>query len=224
MKAWFEAALGACDIYDDAVDELMGRGATRDLIKQWNIKSFEPPIEPCPDESLHERFGPHFEVMEGRTIFPLYSPRGQLLGFDSRAIGRKNEVRLMLPESHWQPVWINMPGAMDKIFQRRIVVVVEGRYDVFAMLQIVKKEVVLGSGPAHLNWRQLEFLRRWNVEVWVVFDQDPTGRKGTEQALKDLRARGVECREIPYGRSGDDPGGIWDRGGVPALQGEFPYF
>ena len=130
----------------------------------------------------------------------------------------------MFPESYWQPVWINMPGAMEKVYERRRIIIVEGRYDVWAMLKIVKTDAVLGSGPAHLNWRQLEWLRRWNVETWLAFDQDDTGRKGTQDALRDLARRGVKCRELPYGRTGDDPGLIWDKGGESALLDAFPYF
>lgn len=224
MREWIENALSDCVVSEEAEAYLLGRGATREIIEQWGIKVFECPAQECPDERYHEKLGTHFDIFEGRVIYPLRSLRGTLLGFDSRSLGHKNEIRFMLPESHWHAVWINMPGAMEKIYQRRRVVVVEGRYDVFAMLRIVKEEAVLGSGPAHLNWRQLEFLRRWGVEVWIVYDRDPAGMKGTEDGLKDLRYRGVECRELPYGRKGDDPGLIWDNGGEPALRGVFPYF
>lgn len=224
MKEWLENALADCVLTEDAEDYLLGRGATRDLLERWGVKVFECPSEPCPDERFHEKLGTHFDLFEDRVIYPLRSPRGALLGFDSRSLDRKNEVRFMLPESQWHPVWINMPDAMEKVYAGHPVVVVEGRYDVFAMLRIVKHQAVLGSGPAHLNWRQLEFLRRWCSEVWIAYDRDPAGAKGTESALKDLGFRGVQCRELPYGRTGDDPGLIWDRGGDAALREAFPYF
>lgn len=224
MRDWLESALADCVISEEAEALLLGRGATREIIQQWGIKVFECPAEPCPDSKYHKKFGAHFDMFEGRILFPLRSPRGALLGFDSRSVGRKNEIRFLLPESQWNPVWINMPMAMELIYAGRPIVVVEGRYDVFAMLRIVKTNPVLGSGPAHLAWKLMDFLERWGNEVWIAFDQDDPGRKGTQDAVKSLGFRGVECRDLPYGRWKDDPGAIWDRGGDATLKEAFPYF
>jgi len=218
LTEWLRAALEASPLTEEARDYLMGRAATPEIIDTWGIKVWDPPLEPCPKRNLHEHYGAHFERFEGKVIYPLYNPRGKLLGFDSRHIDRKDDVRFLLPESHWNPVWIGMPFAMEALWEGRDLIVVEGRYDVFAM------KGVLGSGPARLSWKQTEHLYRWmRGHVYMVYDNDDPGKKGTADALEVLSRRQVPCSRLPYGKSGDDPGLIWDRGGVEALRTAFRY-
>lgn len=228
LAEWLEAALESCPVTEDARDYLMGRGAAPEVIEKWGIKVWDPPLEPCPQANLHEHYGKHFERFEDKVIYPLYSPKGDLLGFDSRHIDRKDDVRFLLPKNRWNPVWIGMPDAMEKIWSGCDVIIVEGRFDVFAMLQLTTSrgidKAVLGSGPAHLSWKQVEYLVRWmRGHVYVAYDNDPTGKKGTEDALKNLARREVPCSDLRYGKPQDDPGLIWDRGGVQTLHEAFPY-
>lgn len=225
LSAWLAAALQLCSLSEDARDYLMGRGATPEVIEQWKLVTFEAPPEPCPDERLHKHYGTNFDRFEGKVIYPLYSPRGRLLGFDSRTPYAKDDDRYLLPESRWNPVWIGMPAAMPAIWKGADIIVVEGRFDVWAMLHATTRgQAVLGSGPAHLSYKQTEFLRRWaQSDVYMGYDNDAAGKKGIADALKHLEMKRVSCNELRYGRTGDDPGAIWDRGGVEALQEAFPH-
>lgn len=237
VSEWLQEALEMCVVTDDARDYLMGRGATPRVIEEWGIKVWDPPLTPCPDVSIHEYYGAHFERFEGKVIYPLLSPRGKFLGFDSRHIDAKDDVRYLLPESRWNPVWVGMPTAMGKIWRGCDVVVVEGRFDVFAMLQLIEAngsdKAVIGSGPAHLSWKQVEFLKRWcsSVDipnkkrpphVYMGYDNDDAGHKGSADAIKHLSYGQVESSRLRYGKPGEDPGAIWDRGGVRSLQENFP--
>lgn len=225
LAAWLTSTLALCELSEEHRDHVMGRGATHEVIEQWGMTSFEAPPDPCPDERLHKHYGECFDRFEGKIIYPLYSPRGHLLGFDSRTPGRKDDDRYLLPESRWNSVWIGMPAAMGAVWGRRDIVVVEGRADVWAVLHACTQgQAVLGSGPAHLSWKQLEFLRRWaRGDVYMSYDNDPAGKKGIADALENLEQRRVRCSELRYGRAGDDPGKIWDRGGAEALRKAFPY-
>jgi len=224
LDEWLEAALAGCSMTEEARDYLMGRAATPEIIEEWGIKVWDPPLEPCPQSNLHEHYGQHFERFADKIIYPLYSPKGTLLGFDSRHIDRKDDVRFLLPKSRWNPVWIGMPSAMQLLWAGKDVIIVEGRFDVYAMLHVAKDRAVLGSGPAHLSWKQVEYLARWvKGHVYLAYDNDPTGKKGTEDALKNLDRRGVSCSQLRYGKPQDDPGLIWDRGGVQTLHEAFPY-
>ena len=228
IAEWLTEALSASPLTEEARDYLMGRAATPEIIDSWKIKVWDPPLSPCPQTNLHEHYGTHFERFEGKVIYPLYSPKGKFLGFDSRHIDQKDDVRFLLPENRWTPVWIGMPSAMQSIWEGRDVVIVEGRYDVFAMLQLVatrkSDKAILGLGPAHLSWKQVEFLGRWVTgRVYIAFDNDDPGKKGTAEALENLSRRDVECSQLRYGKPKEDPGLIWDRGGVEALSAAFPY-
>jgi hypothetical protein len=231
MREWLLAALEACSLDDEALNYLVARGATPEIIEQWGIKTWDCPLQRCQDTQMAEKYGPYFEHLAGRVVYPLWSARGELLGIDTRNVDRKDDVRVLLAESRWNAVWIGMPVAMDAIWNRRDVYLVEGRFDVFAMLHVVREAAVLGSASAGLSWRQADFLGRWlggrvteerSGRVHIVYDMDDAGREGSSKVLRDLQRRGVECDEIRYGRAGDDPGAIWDRGGRDALRAAFP--
>lgn len=225
VAAWLASALEMCSLSEEHRDYVMGRGATPEVIERWGITSFEAPPEPVPESSLHRHYGEHLDRFEGKIIYPLYSPRGRLLGFDSRTPYHKDDDRFLLMEARWNPVWIGMPSAMEAVWAGRDIVVVEGRADVWAVLHVCSRgQAVLGSGPAHLSYKQTEFLRRWALgDVYMAYDNDDAGKKGTADALRHLERLRVECNEIRYGRTGDDPGAIWDRGGAEALREAFPH-
>jgi len=223
MREWIEDVLAQCSLDDDCLGYLLSRGATMNVIEDWGMTTFMPPTVEAPDAMFKERYGKHGEFFEGRAVIPLWSPRGTLLGFDSRAIGdTKKASRYMIGDRPWAVCWIGAKTAMRKIWEGKDPWVVEGAFDVFALMHALDAPV-LGAGPARLVWGQLEFLRRFCKFVNLAFDRDATGRKGTEQAMKDLARINVGCRDIPYGKPGDDPGAIWLRGGANGMRGAFPY-
>jgi DNA primase len=223
LAEWLEDALEASTLTPEARAYLMGRGATPEIIEAWGIKVFDCPTTPCPQESLHEHHGEHFDRYEGKIAYPLRSPGGRLLGFESRSLDRKDYDQYLLAPSRWNPLWIGMPQAMDAVWEGRDLIIVEGAFDLFAMQHVAGGRGVLGSGTAKLSWNQIEFLRRWaRGYVLVAYDRDATGRQGTQDVLKKLSGRGVQCSELRYGNAGDDPGAIWDRGGDTALRESFP--
>jgi len=225
MSAWLATALDLCSLSEEHRDYVMGRGATPEVIEQWGMMTFEAPPDPVPDTSLHRHYGEYLERFEGKIIYPLLSPRGRLLGFDSRTPYRKDDDRFLLVEARWNPVWIGMPGAMGAIWNGHDIVVVEGRADVWALLHATTRgQAVIGSGPAHLSYKQAQFLRRWALgDVYMAYDNDDAGKKGAEDAVENLSFGRVRCSKLRYGRAGDDPGAIWDRGGVEELREAFPH-
>jgi len=221
VRAWLTKALSACELSEEASQYLLGRGLLPEVIRAWGFVTWDPSEEPCPDALLAEKLGPHWERLEGRVIYPLYSPRGLLLGFECRTPYLKDVFRLLLPDASGYPVWIGMPGAMGPIWEGRPVIVVEGFFDVAALHHVVSGAVVLGSGPSQLSHAQLDFLRRFRPEVHMVYDMDKAGRRGAEQAYKALLRHGVSCYVHSYGQEGDDPGLIWQRGGRDLLRKMF---
>ena len=223
MRAWVEDAFAQSQLNDDCLGYLLGRGATMEVIEQWEITTFTCPKEPAPDALFRERHGAHGGFFEGRVLIPLWSPRGTLLGFDSRGTGDvKRASRYMIGDRPWAVCWIGLKTAMRKIWGGQDPWIVEGAFDVFALMHATDAPV-LGTGPARLVQNQLEFLRRFCKYVNLAFDRDKTGRKGTKRALFDLSKLEVGCRDVPYGKSDDDPGAIWLRGGAAGMRAAFPY-
>ncbi len=223
LREWIEVALAQCSLNDEGMGYLLSRGARMDVISQWEMTTFTPPREPAPDDTFRERYGTHGEFFERRVLIPLWCPRGTLLGFDSRAIGdTKRASRYLIGDRPWAVCWIGIRSAMRKIWEGQDPWIVEGAFDVFALMHAIDGPI-LGAGPARLVYGQLEFLRRFCKFVNLVFDRDATGRKGTKKAMEDLARINVGFRDIPYGKLEDDPGAIWLRGGQIGMRSAFPY-
>lgn len=221
MREWLQQALQQSPLQEASKQYLLARGAKSTLIKRWGFCNFKPPQEDCPDPK-YKNFGRHFEAFRNKLITPLWSPRGVLMGFDSRTPERRDLRRFFLPEAHWNPVWIGMPWAMPLIWDKRPIWVVEGGPDAFALKRVVK-DPVLGSGPAGLSYNQIEFLKRWGGDVNFCLDRDKTGIRAARKAMKQLRPHGVQCRDIPF-RGGKDPNSIYEKGGDEALERAFSRF
>lgn len=223
-REWLTRALKGSFLQEGSEFYLLGRGAKRETLNEIGAANFDPPLDPCPYSEWHRKYGVYWERLSGRIALPLYSPTGKLLGFDSRPPGQKNDRRIMLPQASWSPVWIGMSkDTVDKIWSGASVWIVEGFYDYFAMEHILPEgDVLLGSGPAHLNRHHVEFLRRVKPSlVNLCLDRDAAGYKGMKDAQRDLSRVRIQSRILSYGKDGDDPGDIWDRGGKKALQDAF---
>ena len=225
MKAWLRQTILSSDLSEGDRDYLLARGAKSSTIDRIQAITFEPPVEPCPDPNLAKKFGDHWEWFEGKILLPVYTIRGELLGFDSRTADKKDPLRFIIPGMHWNVPWIGMPFAMERIWAGKPVWVVEGYFDYFSLEHVVEEDAILGSGPAHLSYKHVEFLRRWKPPmVNMCFDRDEAGYKGSAQAISDLTRLRVTCREVPYGKTGVDPGDLWTRGGSEALREAFSRF
>lgn len=220
LRQWLKTNLSTCSLSEEAEGYLLGRGVSPRIIEEWGLVTWEAPTEPCPDPVMSSRLGSFWEHLEGRILFPLYSPRGMLAGFDCRSPGQKDIFRYLLPDSELWPIWVGMPYLMEALWRLRVVIIAEGFFDVVA-LHHVTRAPVLGSGPAHLTKAQMEFLVRLGCEVHMVYDMDSVGRKGSEHVRRELERQGVSCYVHSYGLDGDDPGRVWSRGGRDLLQHVF---
>lgn len=225
MREWVEKAFQGCVLTEFVEGYMLARGATSEWITKWGITSWVCPEEPCPSQAFRESFGEHGEFFEGRLLIPLVSPRGRLLGWESRVPYDKQVNRFLINDSPWDPVFLGIQTALPRLWERSSTVwVVEGIFDVCALMQARPSDVVLGTGPARLTRSQETFLKRFAVsqsglsslDVRLAFDQDNAGQKATAAALKNLKFLGVQCQSFPYGKV-KDPGSVWDQGGREAV-------
>ena len=233
-KTWVEDALDTMSLSQEAEGYLYGRGAKESVIKDLHCVSWQPTSTWATDKQWLRQFGPSGkgEWIADWLVIPLKGPRGQVLGFESRPLHKKQFNRWLMPQAYWNPVFCGLTEqAMSNIWDGGDVWLVEGIFDAFALQWAVpSKDAVLGTVTASLNARQLEFLRRFcKGWVHVVYDNDESGRKGTHGwkdqgkyrwgALKKLSSVNVKCREVTY--TGADPGEVWDRGGEAGVKRAF---
>lgn len=233
MRSWLEKALAACVLTDSVEGYLLGRGAKEITIAAEGIVTWCPPVDPAPDPDFRKAHGEHGERLEGYLVCPVRSPRGSLIGFESRATHVKRIVDYRLPEAAWNPFWLGTRKAMPALWAGGDAWIVEGLFDMCPLEWAVPgTDAVLASVRAKLSKKHVEFLQRF-CKGWVhmVYDRDATGRKSTVGwvdetgkhrygALDVLQRVGLKCRDVFYS-GGKDPGELWDKGGVAAIRAAF---
>lgn len=235
MSNWLAEALAGCRLTPEVEGYLLGRGAKESTIRDEGIVTWFPLEKSSPDPSFEKWFGKYGERLAGFLICPMYSPRGEVIGFEARNTKQKIIRDYRLPEAAHQPFWLGTRRALPKLWEGGDVWIVEGLFDLCPLEWVIpEKDAVLASVRAKLSAAQVEFLRRFcRGMVNIVYDRDEAGRKGTLGfvdkdgrrqlgALEWLRRVGLECRDIPY-EGGKDPGVIWDKGGARAVREAFRF-
>jgi DNA primase len=138
----------------------------------------------------------HYDRFRARLIFPIREAAGRLIGFGGRAIGDGEPKYLNSPES---PVYrkgralFGLHLAIDAIREAGRAIVVEGYFDLVALLRAGLREGVAPCGTA-LTREHARQLRRYTREIVLLFDGDEAGRRAVERALPALLAEGLRVR------------------------------
>lgn len=211
----------------------LGRGAKEESLAQLGVKTWQAMTEASPDPEFNERYGALGERLGDWILWPLYSPRGRVIGCAGRRGTEKNITRYLLPEAHWQPIWTGLtPETMARIWAGADVWVVEGIFDLFPLeWAIPATDVVLGSERAKLTDKHVEFLRRF-CRGWVrmVYDNDEAGQHGVHGFIDDngkkrwgalQRLDRVKVKAVSMTYRGKDPGEVWNHGGVAGVRAAF---
>ena len=221
---WLKEALKEADEPSGlARDYLEGRGFTATLIAKTGIKIWGGPSKPCPDHTWNRLYGAHGESFEEKIVTPIHSARGDLLGVEFRSPFKKDFHRLVSEVARWHPMWMGMPWTMPMIWRQRRVALVEGSYDAVPLWRAFPEFPVLACNTAAVSRTQRLFLRRFVDEVWFVYDNDTAGRQGAAASAKSLYGTHKVHLFVDYGDKGDDPGKVWDRGGLPEMKRVFPF-
>jgi hypothetical protein len=239
MQDWLTHMLSQAhrNLSEEAEGFVLGRGLPSAYLKDMGIGIWEEhPDTRAPDETFRKVHGHHGQYRRGWLSIPLVSPRGKAVGVVFRRWDGTKEMRdFRLPETAWIPVFEGMNEvAFQKIWDGGSVWLVEGVFDMALAHVVPAGDVVLSCGTARVSRNQLNFLHRFlrpQSTVYVVFDEDETGRKQVTGykdpqgkkvtgVLDRLRRVGLRCQDVRY-TGGKDPGEIWENGGARLLQSQF---
>ena len=243
MQAWLEGVFeSGRQLPEDAEGYLLGRGIREETIHRLGISLWRTPADPAPDVEFIKRYrnddGSWY--LDGRLTCPVYSPRGDVIGFEARAWrGVKRITDYRLPPASWNPFLIGLtPESMQKLRDGGNAWIVEGLFDLGLIERIVPEtDVVFATVRAKVSDTLVEFLRRWlrpGAWVYVVYDMDETGKKqmygwtdektGKERwgAVRRLERVSIPAQAVSY-RGGKDPGEIWERTGLDGLRAAFAH-
>ena len=147
----------------------------------------------------------YYDLFRNRIMFPILSPKGDVLGFGGRTITNENPKYLNSPESaafHKGKVLYGLNEAAKYIRIEDAVIVVEGYMDLIALYQFGFKNVVATLGTA-LTADHAKLIKRFTKNVIVLFDSDQAGQFAQERSLPILLAEGLLPKGIDLGDKKD---------------------
>ena len=155
------------------------------------------------------RDGGYYELFRGRLVFPIVVPGGNVVGFSARGLPGTEEEKIKYinspdtPYYHKGEILFGLPQALSAIRGSGTAIMVEGNFDLLAMVQAGFKNVVAPLGTA-LTARQVDLLGRMNVSIVLLFDGDEAGLKAAYRAFEVIIPSGTAVR-IALCPPGEDP-------------------
>ena len=152
--------------------------------------------------------GSTFDRFRGRIIFPIANISGDIIAFGGRVIGAGEPKYLNSPET---PVYIkgnNLYGlyqAREFIAKEQHAIIVEGYLDLLSLWGHGIKNVVATLGTA-LTEKQVQLLRRYSQNVYIIFDGDKAGKNAMVRSWEVFVSGGIEAKvvSLPDGKDPDD--------------------
>ncbi len=154
-----------------------------------------------------------------RIIFPIYDPRGNLVGFGGRSITNHPAKYINSPQTAYFNKSRLLYGyhlAKDRILREGRIIVAEGYLDVIMLHQGGFKESVATLGTA-LTREHLPLIRKGNPKVILAYDGDSAGIEAAFKASKMLSLSSIEGGVVIF-EEGMDPADMVKEGEVSKLK------
>ncbi len=157
--------------------------------------------------------GTHFQFRSRITI-PIHNHRGQLVAFGGRIIGpdEKNKPKYVNSAAseiyEKSQVLYGLYESLALIKQQKRVVLVEGYFDVIALLALGIPAVA--PCGTNLTDSHAELLKKYTQEISLCFDQDAAGKAAHQKALLLFLSKGFQVRAVKL--SDKDPDSFWQQG------------
>lgn len=156
---------------------------------------------------INESSGKYVDRFKERTIFPIHSFSGRVLGFGGRSFNPKAKAKyLNSPESliyHKSKVLYGLYQSKSAIAKEDNCYIVEGYTDVISLHQNGIENVVSASGTA-LGLDQLKLINRITEKITLLFDADDAGIKATYRTIDLSLKEGMDVSVIIF-PEGQDP-------------------
>lgn len=201
-KKYYQARLKASP---EAIKYLKSRGLTGEIAKQFSIG-----FAPGGWNNLNEVFkdydndvliksglinknekGKRYDRFRNRIMFPIYSAKGQLVGFGGRVIDEKDSPKYYnSPETSLFQKSYELYGllaARKSIRDKGYVLVVEGYMDVVSLAQHGISNAVATLGTATTSFH-IQKLIRYTSEIIFCFDGDEAGKSAAWRAMQNSLA------------------------------------
>jgi len=156
-------------------------------------------------------------LFRDRIVFPISTPRGEVVAFGGRAMGDGPKY-LNTPETayyHKGELLYGLAEARERIKQAGAVHVAEGYLDVIA-LDAAGHAAVAPLGTA-LSGDHARLLARYTTDVRLVMDSDAAGANATRRAIATLEGTELSTFVVPL-QAGLDPADYIEQNAGDRLQ------
>ena len=195
----------------NALKYLENRGITKDIIKEFNIglaldkkddlynillkKNYS--LEEISDLGLVNKINLNvYDTFINRIMIPIENLQGSVVGFTGRIYNGEEDTAKYLNTKETKifkkgSILFNYHNARNAIRETKVVVVVEGNMDAITLSAKGIKNVVALMGVA-MSQVQIDTLKKLNVPIILMLDNDSAGLEATLKNGELLRKAGVD--------------------------------
>ncbi len=163
-----------------------------------------------------------YDRFRGRLMFPIWDDTGRVVGFSARTLKDEPAKYINSPETlifNKSNVLYAFPHAKNGFRTHDFAILCEGQLDVISCHRAGFNNAVAPQGTA-FTAEQARLLKRFVNHVAVAFDADNAGKKAADRSFEELFKAGIEMSVITM-PEGEDPDGIFKKGGREALANYF---
>ena len=194
-----------------ALKYLENRGITKDIIKEFNIglsidkkddlynilikKNYS--LQDLSDLGLVNKINLNvYDTFINRIMIPIENLQGNVVGFTGRIYNGEEDTAKYLNTKETKifkkgSILFNYHNARNAIREAKVVVVVEGNMDAITLSAKGIKNVVALMGVS-LSQMQIDTLKKLNVPIILMLDNDSAGLDATLKNGEILRKAGVD--------------------------------
>ncbi len=220
----------------NALKYLENRGITKDIIKEFNIglaldirddlynillkKNYS--LEDLSDLGLVNKINLNvYDTFINRIMIPIENLQGNVVGFTGRIYNGEEDTAKYLNTKETKifkkgNILFNYHNARNAIRETKVVVVVEGNMDAITLSSKGIKNVVALMGVA-MSQVQIDTLKKLNVPIILMLDNDAAGLDATLKNGELLRKAGIDTRVVRLSGA-KDPDEYIRAKGVEALK------
>ena len=220
----------------NALKYLENRGITKDIIKEFNIglafdkrddlynillkKNYS--LQDLSDLGLVNKINLNvYDTFINRIMIPIENLQGNVVGFTGRIYNGEEDTAKYLNTKETKifkkgSILFNYHNARNAIRETKTVVVVEGNMDAITLSAKGIKNVVALMGVA-MSQVQIDTLKKLNVPIILMLDNDSAGLDATLKNGELLRKAGIDTRVVRLSGA-KDPDEYIRAKGVDALK------
>jgi len=163
--------------------------------------------------------GGWYDLFRSRLVFPIRSPKGEVIAFAGRVLDGSLPKYINSPESplyHKSSVLFGFDLALPMVRTEKSVIIVEGYFDHLALYRAGIRNVAATCGTA-LTSDHASLIKRHASRVYSLFDSDAAGQKATIRSMELFLEQKLPAYVIAL-PPGDDPDSYLEKNSTEAFR------